>query len=220
MGKFKKQPTALTKSTPQLPRKTELKPKGIHRLAKVASQSLPPVKVTETKKEYSDFTFPKRVPKPEKVTKTPGKGKVKRLTKKERQNVRKEDILKRIQATQSAFIEDKARGKREKTEIIKDVKPLLDALPSLDSVFKFKNKNDKLKTGVLAYDKSKGKLLVKQEIRDQKAKEFQEKIQMHKNLLQNFTALTPQQRIEVIREATRQRKLKLQNAVEEQDKME
>lgn len=206
MGKLKKIPakTSSVKVPIVLKSAPKFKPnlKGIHRLAK----DIPTEKTTGVN-EFADFSIKKSSS--EQVIKSKnkniirsGKGKVKRLTKKERQQLRKEQILERIQATQKAFIEDKAREKREKTEIIKDVKPLLDALPSLGDLFQFKNY--KLKTGVPAYDKPKGKSLEKQERREQKTKEFQEKLTLHKNLVQNF--LPVEKRREAIREAIRRRR--------------
>lgn len=207
MGKFKKQPTKTTaavKKSPKFSKPVDLKPKGIHRLAKTQSQVHSAAAKPVDKDEPTEVTLQR--PFPEQRVKKPGKaklGKVKRLTKKERQNIKKEQFLKQIQATQTAFVEDKARVKREKTDIIRDVKPLLDALPSLDSVFQFKN--DKMKTGVLAYDKPKKKTQVKQERREQRTKEFQDKFAKHKSLVQAGAAMTSEQRRAAIREATRKR---------------
>ncbi|XP_062543490.1 ribosome biogenesis protein SLX9 homolog [Armigeres subalbatus] len=89
---------------------------------------------------------------------TPGKVKklrktaISRLSKKDKIKFRKEEILKKVQLTQKAFKEDKLKKKREKTAVTGDMKPLLDALPSLESLFKMKQ-TDSIKTGVPKYDK-------------------------------------------------------------------
>lgn len=89
---------------------------------------------------------------------TPGKVKklrktaISRLNKKEKVKFRKEEILKKVELTQKAFKEDKLKKKREKTAVTGDMRPLLDALPSLDSLFKMKSA-DTIKTGVPKYDK-------------------------------------------------------------------
>lgn len=210
MGKFKKVSAKVTSSSLKTSNSLkfatkfksttkEMKPKGIQRLEKSVSVPTPSIPKEIGVNEFADFSIKKSSIKEKKKT-----GKVKRLTKKERQNLRKEQILERIQATQAAFLEDKAKAKREKTEIIKDVKPLLDALPSLDSIFQFKN--DKLRTGVPAYDKPQKKSQVKQERREQKSREFQEKLNLHKTLVQNLSALPVDKRREAIREAIKRRK--------------
>lgn len=217
MGKFKKIPAktsavkapSVLKTGLKFKTSKELKTKGIHRVTKLKSQTSEISGVNE----FADFSLKQsseKLFKPQ-SNKKPGKGKVKRLTKKERQQFRKEQILERIQATQNAFIEDKAREKREKTEIIKDVKPLLDALPSLGSIFQFKS--DRLKTGVPAYDKPIGKAQAKQDRREQKTKEFQEKLTLHKTLVQNLTALPAEKRRQAIREAVLKRKTQQGNEV-------
>nr|XP_019546345.1 protein FAM207A-like [Aedes albopictus] len=78
---------------------------------------------------------------------------ISRLNKKEKVKFRKEEILKKIELTQKAFKEDKLKKKREKTAVTGDMRPLLDALPSLDSLFKMKSTADSIKTGVPKFDK-------------------------------------------------------------------
>lgn len=129
---------------------------------------------------------------------------VKRLKKKDKQILRKEEVLKRIEATKSAFIEDKARRKRQKTEITKDLKPLLDALPSLDSLFKLKS--DRLKTGVPAYDRPKNKAQQKLERHVEKIQEFQNKLSLHKSMVTSLESLPANKRRDAIREAINKRK--------------
>ncbi|EAT36988.1 AAEL010970-PA [Aedes aegypti] len=108
----------------------------------------------------------KPIPAPENVQPEPANnepkdaGKVKklrkttisRLNKKEKIKFRKDEMLKKVELTQKAFKEDKLKKKREKTAVTGDMRPLLDALPSLDSLFKMKSA-DTIKTGVPKYDK-------------------------------------------------------------------
>ncbi|KFB49347.1 AGAP006619-PA-like protein [Anopheles sinensis] len=77
---------------------------------------------------------------------------ISRLSKKEKKQFRKDEMLKKIELTKEAFKKDKERKKREKTAITGDLRPLLDALPSLDSLFEIKA-STKLKTGVPQFDK-------------------------------------------------------------------
>ncbi|XP_058460863.1 uncharacterized protein LOC131436258 [Malaya genurostris] len=74
------------------------------------------------------------------------------LNKKNKKRFRKDEVLKKIELTQKAFKDDKERKKREKTVVTGDMRPLLDALPALDSLFKLKVA-DSIKTGVPKYDK-------------------------------------------------------------------
>ncbi|XP_058831337.1 ribosome biogenesis protein SLX9 homolog [Topomyia yanbarensis] len=78
---------------------------------------------------------------------------ISRLNKKDKKRFRKEEVLKKIELTQTAFKENKEKKKREKTVVTGDMRPLLDALPSLDSLFKLKAANS-IKTGVPKYDKN------------------------------------------------------------------
>uniref|UniRef100_A0A182WBP7 Uncharacterized protein n=1 Tax=Anopheles minimus TaxID=112268 RepID=A0A182WBP7_9DIPT len=77
---------------------------------------------------------------------------ISRLSKKEKKQFRKEEMLKKVELTKQAFKQDKERKKREQTAITGDLKPLLDALPSLESLFEVKTAAA-LKTGVPKYDK-------------------------------------------------------------------
>uniref|UniRef100_A0A336N147 CSON004233 protein n=1 Tax=Culicoides sonorensis TaxID=179676 RepID=A0A336N147_CULSO len=221
MGKFKKIPakqtaTVKSKSSVALKSTTTFKApkdasKGIHRSIKLQEEK--PVKGEKAigVNEFADFSI-KKSDSVKKVVKG------KKLTKKQKQQFRKEKILERIQATQNAFVEDKARAKREKTEIIKDVKPLLDALPSLDSIFQFKS--DKIKTGVPDYDKPPKKSELKKARREQNHRDFVEKLQSHKALVQNFSNMTSEQRREAIREAARRKREALNNNDGVGEKME
>ncbi|XP_055627540.1 ribosome biogenesis protein SLX9 homolog [Toxorhynchites rutilus septentrionalis] len=111
----------------------------------------------------------------DKEDKTPIKSKkirkvaITRMNKKDKKKFRKEEVLKKIELTQKAFKDDKDRKKREKTAVTGDMRPLLDALPSLDSLFKLKPA-DTLKTGVPKYDK-KAVPKTKQQLKAAKHKE-------------------------------------------------
>ncbi|XP_053676408.1 ribosome biogenesis protein SLX9 homolog [Anopheles nili] len=77
---------------------------------------------------------------------------ISRVSKKEKKQFRKEEMLKKVELTQRAFKEDRLRKKREKMAITGDLRPLLDALPSLDSLYDVKS-SIVLKTGVPKFDK-------------------------------------------------------------------
>ncbi|EDS35497.1 conserved hypothetical protein [Culex quinquefasciatus] len=91
-----------------------------------------------------------------------------RLTKKDKKKFRREEVLKKIELTQSAFKSEKEKKKREKTAVTGDMRPLLDALPSLDSLFQLKSAEN-LKTGVPKYDK-KAKPKTKQQLKVERLK--------------------------------------------------
>uniref|UniRef100_A0A1Q3F8T8 Uncharacterized protein n=1 Tax=Culex tarsalis TaxID=7177 RepID=A0A1Q3F8T8_CULTA len=105
---------------------------------------------------------------PETKTKKLRKLAITRLNKKDKKKFRKEEILKKIELTQSAFKSDKEKKKREKTAVTGDMRPLLDALPSLDSLFQLKSAEN-LKTGVPKYDK-KAKPKTKQQLKVERLK--------------------------------------------------
>ncbi|XP_055528464.1 ribosome biogenesis protein SLX9 homolog [Wyeomyia smithii] len=77
---------------------------------------------------------------------------ISRLNKKDKKKFRKEELLNKIKLTQASFKEDKEKKKREKTVVTGDMRPLLDALPSLDSLIKLKATNT-IKTGVPEYER-------------------------------------------------------------------
>lgn len=58
----------------------------------------------------------------------------KTISKKEKAKLKKEVVIQKLELTKEAFREDKNRKKREKTAVIGDLRPLLDSLPSLDSI--------------------------------------------------------------------------------------
>uniref|UniRef100_A0A182IUT3 Uncharacterized protein n=1 Tax=Anopheles atroparvus TaxID=41427 RepID=A0A182IUT3_ANOAO len=99
---------------------------------------------------------------------------ISRLSKKEKKQFRKDEMLKKVELTKAAFKKDKERKKREKTAITGDLRPLLDALPSLDALFEIKSSAN-LKTGVPQFDKKaepKGKKARKAQRMQQRKREF------------------------------------------------
>lgn len=70
--------------------------------------------------------------------------------------------------------EERARKNRENTAVIGDLKPLKDALPSLDAIFKLSKEKDQLKTGIKEFDatpkEEEKKLNVKQKLKKKKDK--------------------------------------------------
>ncbi|XP_053688288.1 ribosome biogenesis protein SLX9 homolog [Sabethes cyaneus] len=103
---------------------------------------------TKRPQKYDDIvdTTPEKSKKLRKVA-------ISRLNKKDKKKFRKEELLTKIKLTQTAFKEDKEKRKREKTVVTGDLRPLLDALPSLDSLIKLKSANV-VKTGVPEYDQN------------------------------------------------------------------
>uniref|UniRef100_A0A182U0Z1 Uncharacterized protein n=1 Tax=Anopheles melas TaxID=34690 RepID=A0A182U0Z1_9DIPT len=95
---------------------------------------------------------------------------ISRLSKKEKKQFRKEEMLKKVQLTKQAFKQDKERKKREQTAVTGDMRPLLDALPSLDSLFEVKTAATVMKTGVPKYDR-KAEPKTKKERRTQRLKQ-------------------------------------------------
>ncbi|XP_058063592.1 uncharacterized protein LOC131213545 [Anopheles bellator] len=77
---------------------------------------------------------------------------ISRMTKREKKQFKKDEMLKKVELTKEAFKRDKEQKKREKTVITGDMRPLLDALPTLDSLFQIKSSGT-LKTGVPQFDK-------------------------------------------------------------------
>lgn len=131
-------------------------------------------------------------------------GKIKKLSKKDKQDLKKEEVLQKIELTKKAFVEEKDRKKREKTAVVKDMRPLMDALPSLDSLLHFKKSGD-LRTGVPAFDMYVSKKQKTILLKVQKQLELQHKLDTHKNLVSNLSQMTPAQRKEAIQEMTMKR---------------
>ena len=133
----------------------------------------------ENKKESDESTVSK-------LKKLKQAGIHKRIPKKEKLKLKKEDILVKIDLTQRAFKADKERKKREKTVITGDMKPMLDSLPSLEELFQLKTSVKDIKTGVPKYDKKirpKTKRQLKVDRVKKKSKEFLERYQKVKNVM-------------------------------------
>lgn len=87
------------------------------------------------------------------------------------------------------------------TVLGKNMKPLLDALPSLNTILQMKN----LRTGVPAFDNAKSKNELKKENKLQRFNDFQEKLVRHKDLFANFSNLSSSERRAAILEAQRKK---------------
>ncbi|XP_035785622.1 protein FAM207A-like [Anopheles albimanus] len=112
---------------------------------------------------------------------------ISRLTKKEKKQFKKDEMLKKIELTKAAFKQEKERKQREKTVITGDMRPLLDALPALDSLYQIKS-SGKLKTGVPQFDKKakpKTKKQLKTERLKKSKKEFISRCRSIKKVLKN-----------------------------------
>lgn len=73
------------------------------------------------------------------------------ISKKEKQQMKRQKIKQKIELTKEAFKEDKAKQKRKKTVVVGDMKPLLDSLPSLDELLTLREKSNK--TGITSIDR-------------------------------------------------------------------
>uniref|UniRef100_A0A182PMV8 Uncharacterized protein n=1 Tax=Anopheles epiroticus TaxID=199890 RepID=A0A182PMV8_9DIPT len=131
------------------------------------SKRIPPADETDTKSSSAQAEEPLDE---EVKTKKLRKLAISRLSKKEKKQFRKEEMLKKVELTKQAFKQDRERKKREQTAITGDLKPLLDALPSLESLFDVKSAGKVFKTGVPKYDK-KAEPKTKKERRAQRLKQ-------------------------------------------------
>uniref|UniRef100_A0A182R968 Uncharacterized protein n=1 Tax=Anopheles funestus TaxID=62324 RepID=A0A182R968_ANOFN len=114
---------------------------------------------------------------------------ISRLSKKEKKQFRKDEMLKKVELTKQAFKQDKERKKREQTAITGDLKPLLDALPSLESLFELKSAAT-IKTGVPKYDKKAEPRTKKQrqaQRRNKNKREFMKRCRTIKRVLNDQT---------------------------------
>lgn len=82
--------------------------------------------------------------------------------------------------------EERARKNREKTAVIGDLKPLKDALPSLDDILKLSKEKDHIKTGVKEFDDAaeKKNLNTKQKLKKKKEK-FMKQVNTFHTILQD-----------------------------------
>ncbi|XP_004526753.1 protein FAM207A [Ceratitis capitata] len=110
------------------------------------------------------------------LPKTPVKKKA--ITKREKVRQKHKQLMNKFSLMKKQRKEETARKNREKTAVIGDLKPLKDALPSLDELFKLSKKPD-TKTGIKEIDeptqnnenlKDEKKLNVKQKLKKKKEK--------------------------------------------------
>jgi hypothetical protein len=73
------------------------------------------------------------------------------IKKKDKKQLKHQKAISGVLQTQMKFVEEKQRKKREKTEIVGDMKPLLDSLPCLDELVTIRDKSKR--TGIAAIDK-------------------------------------------------------------------
>lgn len=118
------------------------------------------------------------------------------IKKKDKKFQKKAEILKKIDLTQKAFQQVKDQKKREKTKVVGDMRPLMDALPSLDSLFQLKQTT--IKSGVPQFDKNPIKLSKKEqkiERAKQQSNDYLQRYEKHQALLTNQFLLKNQRDI-------------------------
>lgn len=76
----------------------------------------------------------------------------KTTSKKEKFRQKHSNLMNKFKLIKKQQKEERARKNREKTAVIGDLKPLKDALPSLDEVLKLSKEKNQLKTGVKEFD--------------------------------------------------------------------
>ncbi|XP_037810553.1 protein FAM207A [Lucilia sericata] len=97
----------------------------------------------------------------------------KTTSKKEKHRQKHKNLMNKFTLIRKQQKEERARQNRQKTAVIGDLKPLKDALPSLDDIFKLSKEKDQLKTGVKEYDPTEEDnkhLSAKQKIKKKKEK--------------------------------------------------
>lgn len=83
----------------------------------------------------------------------------KRKTKKEKQEEKHQNLLKKFQDQKKKDKEERKRKNREKTAVVGDMRPMKDALPSLDDLFAMDR--SQIKTGIKEVDLMSKKKLTK-----------------------------------------------------------
>ncbi|XP_054733130.1 ribosome biogenesis protein SLX9 homolog [Anastrepha obliqua] len=78
----------------------------------------------------------------------------KTITKREKVRRKHKQLMNKFALIKKKRKEEAARRNREKTEVIGDLKPLKDALPSLDELFKLSKQKSDIKTGTKDIDES------------------------------------------------------------------
>ncbi|XP_011212748.2 ribosome biogenesis protein SLX9 homolog [Bactrocera dorsalis] len=123
------------------------------------------------------------------LTKTPTKKKA--ITKREKVRQKHKHLMNKFALIKKQRKDEAARKNREKTAVIGDLKPLKDALPSLDELFKLSKQSDS-KTGIKDIDeptskenpKDDKKLNVKQKLKKKKEK-FVRQVSSYQALLKD-----------------------------------
>ncbi|KAM7356862.1 uncharacterized protein ACRADG_002451 [Cochliomyia hominivorax] len=93
-------------------------------------------------------------------------------TKREKYRQKRKNLLNKFSLIKKQQKVERARRNREKTAVIGDLKPLKDALPSLEDILKLSKDKDQLKTGVKEFDEisEEKSLNLKQKIKKKKEK--------------------------------------------------
>ena len=96
----------------------------------------------------------------------------KNTTKKEKFRQKHKELMNKFALLKKKRKEENARKHREKAAVVGDLKPLKDALPSLDELFKLSKSKDNIRTGLKEYDAEQGgqKLSAKQKIKQKRNK--------------------------------------------------
>ncbi|XP_065360157.1 ribosome biogenesis protein SLX9 homolog [Calliphora vicina] len=110
----------------------------------------------------------------------------KTTSKKEKHREKRKNLMNKFTLIRKQQKEEKARKNREKTAVIGDLKPLKDALPSLDDIFKLSKEKDQLKTGLKEFEASgeEKHLSAKQKIKKKKEK-FMKQVKSYQSILKD-----------------------------------
>lgn len=140
---------------------------------KVTKKDVPSPAVKETK-DKSKLLLNKTIT-PKKLT-----------SKKEKHRQKHTNLMNKFTLIKKQQKEERARKNREKTAVIGDLKPLKDALPSLDDIFKLSKEKDQLKTGVKEFDENaeEKRLNPKEKIKKKK-QEFMKKVKTFQSILKD-----------------------------------
>lgn len=108
-------------------------------------------------------------------------------SKKEKHRQKHKNLMNKFTLVRKQQKEEKARKNREKTAVIGDLKPLKDALPSLDDILKLSKEKDQLKTGVKEFDANADEekhLRTKQKIKKKREK-FLKQVKSFQSILKD-----------------------------------
>lgn len=79
-----------------------------------------------------------------------------RVNKQNKRDGRRKGLLEKIVVAQREKKEAIEKQKRDRTHIVGDLRPLMDALPSLDELLKLKQNKDAIRTGIPSVDRKMG----------------------------------------------------------------